>query len=37
MPRPDDDAEALSDRVHRRMAQGLKALDNRTAWETING
>jgi 1-acyl-sn-glycerol-3-phosphate acyltransferase len=32
-PRPDDDAEALSDRVYRRMASELKALDAGTFWE----
>jgi 1-acyl-sn-glycerol-3-phosphate acyltransferase len=33
-PRPDDDADALCDRVHRRMAQELKQLDAGTIWET---
>ena len=33
MPRPDDDADALCDRVHRRMAQELKQLDAGTIWE----
>jgi 1-acyl-sn-glycerol-3-phosphate acyltransferase len=32
-PRPDDDATALCDRVHRRMAQELKQLDAGTVWE----
>jgi 1-acyl-sn-glycerol-3-phosphate acyltransferase len=32
-PRPDDDAGALCDRVHRRMAQELKQLDTGTIWE----
>jgi len=32
-PRPDDDAAALCDRVHRRMAQELKILDAGTVWE----
>jgi len=30
---PDDDADALCDRVHRRMAQELKQLDAGTIWE----
>ena len=33
IPRPDDDADALCDRVHRRMAQELKQLDAGTIWE----
>jgi len=33
MPRPDDDADSLCDRVHRRMAQELKQLDAGTIWE----
>ena len=32
-PRPDDDADSLCDRVHRRMAQELKILDAGTVWE----
>jgi 1-acyl-sn-glycerol-3-phosphate acyltransferase len=32
-PRPDDDAAALCDRVHQRMAQELKQLDAGTIWE----
>lgn len=31
--RPGDDARALSDRVHRRIAQELKTLDAGTVWE----
>ena len=33
MPRADDDADALCDRVHRRMARELKKLDAGTVWE----
>jgi 1-acyl-sn-glycerol-3-phosphate acyltransferase len=33
-PRADDSAESLCDRVHRRMASELKALDAGTVWET---
>ena len=33
MPRPDDDAGLLCDRVHRRMAQELRQLDAGTIWE----
>jgi 1-acyl-sn-glycerol-3-phosphate acyltransferase len=33
IPRPDDDAGALCDRVHRRMARELKQLDAGTIWE----
>jgi 1-acyl-sn-glycerol-3-phosphate acyltransferase len=33
IPRRDDDANALCDRVHRRMAQELKLLDAGTIWE----
>ena len=33
IPRPDDDADSLCDRVHRRMAQELKSLDAGTCWE----
>jgi 1-acyl-sn-glycerol-3-phosphate acyltransferase len=33
IPRHDDDATALCDRVHRRMAQELKQLDAGTIWE----
>jgi 1-acyl-sn-glycerol-3-phosphate acyltransferase len=33
MPRADDDADALCDRVHRRMARELKQLDAGTIWE----
>jgi 1-acyl-sn-glycerol-3-phosphate acyltransferase len=33
IPRPDDDAGALCDRVHRRMAQELRTLDAGTIWE----
>ena len=33
IPRPDDDADALCDRVHRRMARELKQLDAGTIWE----
>jgi 1-acyl-sn-glycerol-3-phosphate acyltransferase len=33
VPRPDDDADALCDRVHRRMATELKQLDAGTIWE----
>jgi 1-acyl-sn-glycerol-3-phosphate acyltransferase len=33
MPRPDDDAGGLCDRVHRRMARELKPLDAGTVWE----
>ena len=32
-PRPDDDADSMCDRVHRRMAQELKLLDAGTVWE----
>jgi len=32
-PRPDDDADSLCDRVHRRMARELKLLDAGTCWE----
>jgi 1-acyl-sn-glycerol-3-phosphate acyltransferase len=32
-PRPDDDADAFCDRIHRRMAQELKTLDVGTCWE----
>jgi 1-acyl-sn-glycerol-3-phosphate acyltransferase len=32
-PRPDDDAESLCDRVHRRMAHELGRLDQGTVWE----
>jgi 1-acyl-sn-glycerol-3-phosphate acyltransferase len=32
-PRADDDAQALSDRVYRRIAQELKRLDSGTFWE----
>ena len=32
-PRPDDDADSLCDRVHRRMAQELERLDAGTVWE----
>lgn len=32
-PRPDDDATALCDRVHRRMARELKQLDAGTRWD----
>jgi 1-acyl-sn-glycerol-3-phosphate acyltransferase len=32
-PRPDDEAEALGDRVYRRMAAELKLLDAGTFWE----
>jgi hypothetical protein len=32
-PRPDDVADALCDRVYRRMAQELKQLDAGTSWE----
>jgi 1-acyl-sn-glycerol-3-phosphate acyltransferase len=35
MPRADDTAESLSDRVHRRMAEELKTLDAGTIWETM--
>jgi 1-acyl-sn-glycerol-3-phosphate acyltransferase len=31
-PQPDDDSDALCDRVHRRMAQELKQLDVGTIW-----
>jgi len=34
-PRADDNATALSDRVHRRIAQELKSLDAGTTWEKI--
>ncbi|MGA2242169.1 MAG: lysophospholipid acyltransferase family protein [Verrucomicrobiota bacterium] len=34
IPHPDDDADALCDRVHRRMAQELNTLDAGTVWET---
>jgi len=34
LPRPEDDAEAMCDRVHRRMAQELKQLDAGTIWDT---
>ena len=37
MPHPDDDADSLGERVHRRMARELKALDRGTVWETLNG
>jgi 1-acyl-sn-glycerol-3-phosphate acyltransferase len=33
LPRPDDDAGALCDRVHARMARELKQLDVGTVWE----
>jgi 1-acyl-sn-glycerol-3-phosphate acyltransferase len=35
-PRPEDTAESLSDRVHRRMARELKTLDAGTVWERLN-
>jgi 1-acyl-sn-glycerol-3-phosphate acyltransferase len=35
-PQPNDAAEALSDRTHRRLALGLKALDVGTVWERLN-
>jgi 1-acyl-sn-glycerol-3-phosphate acyltransferase len=35
-PQPEDTAESLSDRVHRRMAGELKTLDAGTVWENIN-
>jgi 1-acyl-sn-glycerol-3-phosphate acyltransferase len=33
MPRPEDDARSLSDRVHQRMADELQRLDTGTCWE----
>jgi 1-acyl-sn-glycerol-3-phosphate acyltransferase len=33
-PTPEDDADSLSDRVYRRMARELKALDAGTLWDT---
>ncbi len=32
---PDDSADALADRVYRRMARELKELDKNTVWETL--
>ena len=34
MPRPEDTAQSLCDRVHRRMVRELKTLDAGTVWET---
>ncbi len=36
MPQPEDTAESLGDRVHRRMACELKTLDAGTVWENAN-
>lgn len=35
-PQPEDTAESLCDRVHRRLARELKTLDAGTAWESAN-
>lgn len=36
LPRPEDTAENLCDRVHRRMARELKTLDTGTVWESAS-
>jgi 1-acyl-sn-glycerol-3-phosphate acyltransferase len=36
LPQPDDTAESLCDRVHRRLARELKTLDAGTVWEDLN-
>ncbi len=36
LPQPDDSAESLCDRVHRRLARELKTLDAGTVWEDMN-